>query len=132
VPKRSKESEEVVELTFPDGSKENHRKGITPQEVAGSIGPRLAADAVAAKLDGLSVDLNTPIERNSKFEILTWDSKDAKEVLRHSAAHILAHAVTELYPKSLPTIGPAVEDGFYYDFDMQPLSSDDLAKIGQK
>jgi threonyl-tRNA synthetase len=129
--KKQKESE-VVELTFPDGSKKQYRKGITPQEVAASIGPRLAADAIAAKLDGLQVDLNTPIEKNSKFEILTWDSKDGKEVLRHSAAHILAHAVTELYPRALPTIGPAVEDGFYYDFDMQPLSSDDLAKIEAK
>ena len=129
--KKQKESE-VVELTFPDGTKKQYRKGITPQEVASTIGSRLTADAIAAKLDGLQVDLNTPIEKNSKFEILTWDSKDGKEVLRHSAAHILAHAVTELYPKALPTIGPAVEEGFYYDFDMQPLSSDDLAKIEAK
>jgi threonyl-tRNA synthetase len=129
---KKQKGSEIVELTFPDGSKKQYRKGITSQEVASSIGPRLAADAIAAKLDGLPVDLNTPIEKNSKFEILTWDSKDGKEVLRHSAAHVLAHAVTELYPKALPTIGPAVEDGFYYDFDMQPLSSDDLTKIEAK
>jgi threonyl-tRNA synthetase len=122
----------VVELTFPDGSKKHYRKAITPLEVATDIGRKLAADAIAAKLDGVAVDLNTPIEKNSKFEILTFDLKDGKEVLRHSAAHVLAHAVTELYPKALPTIGPAVEDGFYYDFDMQPLSSDDLAKIEAK
>lgn len=129
--KKGKETA-VVELTFPDGSKKQYRKAITPIEVANDIGRKLAADALAAKLDGIAVDLNTPIEGNSKFEVLTFDSKDGKEVLRHSAAHVLAHAVTTLYPKSLPTIGPAVEDGFYYDFDMQPLSSDDLAKIEMK
>jgi threonyl-tRNA synthetase len=126
--KKGKETS-VVELTFPDESKKQYRKGITPLEVASEIGRKLAADAIAAKLDGVAVDLDTPIEKNSKFEVLTFDSKDGKEVLRHSAAHVLAHAVTMLYPKALPTIGPAVEDGFYYDFDMQPLSSDDLAKI---
>nr|MDO8099779.1 threonine--tRNA ligase [Candidatus Njordarchaeota archaeon] len=123
---------DAVELTFPDGSKKKYRKGITPPEVANDIGLRLAADAIAAKLDGVPVDLNSPIEKDSKFEVLTFDSKEGKEVLRHSAAHILAHAVTELYPEALPTIGPAVEDGFYYDFDMEPVSSDDLKKIEAK
>jgi threonyl-tRNA synthetase len=131
MPAKGKETDSV-ELTFPDGSKKKYRKGITPLEVSSDIGPRLAADAIAAKLDGLPIDLKSPVEKDSKFEVLTFDSKDGKEVLRHSAAHILAHAVTELYLKALPTIGPAVEDGFYYDFDMNPVSSDDLRKIEVK
>lgn len=129
--KKGKETS-IVELTFPDGSKKQYNKAITPIEVADDIGRKLAADAIAARLDGVAVDLDTPIEKDSKFEILTFDSKDGKEVLRHSAAHLLAEAVTALYPRALPTIGPAVEDGYYYDFDMQPLSSDDLAKIEAK
>lgn len=122
----------AVELTFPDGSKKKYRKGVTPLEVASDIGRRLAADAIAAKVDGVPVDLNSRVDGDSRFEVLTFDSKEGKEVLRHSAAHILAHAATELYPQALPTIGPAVEDGFYYDFDMRPVSSDDLEKIEAK
>ncbi|MDH3267180.1 MAG: threonine--tRNA ligase, partial [Gammaproteobacteria bacterium] len=97
---------------------------------AASIGKRLARDAVAVRIDGEMYDLNRPIESDAAVEILTRDSDDGLELLRHDAAHVLAEAVKELWPGTQVTIGPAIENGFYYDFARQePFTEDDLAVI---
>jgi threonyl-tRNA synthetase len=116
-------------ITFPDKSKKNFKRGVTSLEVAESIGSRLANDAIAAKVEGVLVDLSRKISKDSKLEILTGSSIVGVEVLRHSCAHLLAHAVKRLFPKALPTIGPVIENGFYYDFDASPFSEVDLEKI---
>ncbi len=119
-------------ITFPDRSKKKFKKGITSLEVAESIGSRLANDAIAAKVDGVLVDLSKKISKDSKLEILTGSSPEGVDVLRHSCAHLLSHAVKRLFPKALPTIGPVIENGFYYDFDSSPFSDEDLEKIGSE
>src|ERR1700744_5790642 len=102
-------------------------------ELAASIGKGLAAAALAVKLDGEMRDLNRPIERDGKVEIVTRKSPEALELIRHDTAHILAEAVQELFPGTQVTIGPAIENGFYYDFARdQPFSTDDFPKIEAK
>ena len=105
-----------IQITFPDGAVKEFPQGTTALEVAMSIGPRLAADALAAKLDGRLVDLSTPIERSAPIQFITPSSPEGLEICRHSAAHVLAAAVTELFPDAHPGVGPATETGFYYDF----------------
>jgi len=122
----------MITITLPDGSKKEYKKGITAIEIAESIGKRLAKDALAAKVDGKLVDLFYKIENDAKVEIVTYDSDDGKYVYMHSTAHILAHAIKELYPKAKPTIGPPVEEGFYYDFDDLEITPDDFKKIEEK
>ena len=119
-----------VQLTLPDGSVKQVERGTTVLQVAEGIGKRLALAAVAGKLDGQIVDLATPIENDAAFAILTFDSPEGKDVYWHSSAHIMADAVLRLFPKSKLTIGPPIDDGFYYDFDADvTFSDDDLAKI---
>jgi threonyl-tRNA synthetase len=121
-----------VTITLPDGSTRDVERGTPVIEVAASIGKRLARDALAARLDGALVDLGTPIERDARLEIVVPASADGREVLRHSTAHVLAQAVTDLYPGSRYAIGPAIEDGFYYDFELPGgarFSDDDLVRI---
>jgi len=120
-------------LTLPDGSKKEFPKGATSLQVAESIGKRLASDALAAKVNGKAVDLNAPISEDSTFEILTFDSPAGKEVFWHSASHVLAKAAKELWPHLKLTIGPAIEEGFYYDFDAEkPFAEEDLKKLEEK
>lgn len=122
-----------IQITLPDGSKKKIAKGATAKDVAESIGAGLLRAALAAKVDGALVDLSFKIEKDAKVEIITPTSKEGKEILRHSAAHVLANAVVELFPGTLPTIGPAIEEGFYYDFFVKkPFTSEDLAKIEAK
>lgn len=119
-----------IRLTFPDGSERQYDAGTTPAEVAGDIGPRLAKAAVAAKLDGELVDLGRPIHEDSSIEIVTFDTDEGKELYRHSAAHVMAQAVIDLFPGTKLAIGPATADGFYYDFDSPTtFTEDDLPKI---
>jgi threonyl-tRNA synthetase len=119
-----------IKLTFPDGSEKQYDAGTTPAQVAEDIGPRLAKAAVAAKLDGQPVDLGRPIDEDASIEILTFDSDEGKQVYRHSASHVMAQAVLELFPGTKLAIGPATADGFYYDFDSPTAFSDeDLPKI---
>jgi len=107
-----------------------YETGTTAQEIAKSISEGLARMAVCAKVDGKLVDLNTPLERDCEVQIITNKDKEAKMVLRHSAAHVLAQAVKTIYPNAKLSIGPATEDGFYYDFDFKtPIGQDDLDKI---
>lgn len=122
-----------ITITLPDGSKRQYSAGITPGQVAGQIGKRLEEAAVSAKLDGKPYDLFRPIDKDSDLAIVTKDSPEGLEVLRHSTAHLLAQAVKELYPSTQITIGPVIEDGFYYDIDCpQQLTPEDLPKIEAK
>src|SRR5712692_3064883 len=99
---------DTVKITLPDGSQREYPKGVTPAEVAASIGKGLAKAAIAAKVDGDWVDLDRPIERDSAVMIVTPDSPDGREVIRHSTAHVMAQAVTDLLPSARYAIGPAI------------------------
>ncbi|PIN87193.1 threonine--tRNA ligase [Candidatus Woesearchaeota archaeon CG10_big_fil_rev_8_21_14_0_10_44_13] len=121
-----------ITVTFPDSSKREFEAGITPKEIAESIGPRLAKEAVAAEVDGKLADLSASLHKNSKLKIITVKDKEAVSVLRHSTAHILAEAAISLFSYAKPTIGPVVEEGFYYDFDHKPFNPEDLDKIEKK
>lgn len=124
---------EQVKVALPDGRVLELKKGTTFGELASQIGRSLAKAAIAGKKDGELVDLNTPLLEDSQVEIVTLDSPEGREIYRHSSAHILAQAMQELYPGTRLGIGPAIENGFYYDFDVQlPLSSDELGKIENK
>jgi threonyl-tRNA synthetase len=120
----------MIELIFPDGSKRHFHKSSTGREIAASISKSLEKKALLVKVDGELLDLDRPLEAGGKFEILTRDSPEALETIRHDVSHIMAEAVQELFPGTQVTIGPAIEDGFYYDFARdEPFSLDDLAKI---
>ncbi len=122
-----------VVVTLPDGSKKNVSKGTTIKDIAFSIGEGLGRAAVFGKIDGEAADLSKPIEKNAQVEIITTKSKEALETLRHSTAHVLACAVVELFRGAKPTIGPAIDDGFYYDFYVEkPFTLDDIEKIEAK
>ncbi|MBP7190300.1 MAG: threonine--tRNA ligase [Rickettsiaceae bacterium] len=123
----------MIKLTFPDSSVREFKLGTTGQEVASSISMSLAKDALAISLDGQMVDLSLPINKDAAVRIITPKDKEALEIIRHDAAHIMAEAVKELWPDVQITIGPAIENGFYYDFVRDvPFSTDDLAVIEQK
>jgi threonyl-tRNA synthetase len=107
-----------VTVKLPDGSTREYPAGVTPAEVAASIGRRLADAAVAAQVDGVTVDLDRPISADAELAILTGDSADGLYVLRHSTAHVLAQAVLDLFPGARYAIGPPITDGFYYDFEL--------------
>ena len=120
----------TIQLTFPDGTVKEFPQGITALEVAKSIGPRLASDALVAKVDGRVVDLSSPIESSSPIQFVTPPSPEGLEVYRHSSAHLLAAAVLELFPDAHPGIGPPTETGFFYDFFREkPFTEDDLKNI---
>jgi threonyl-tRNA synthetase len=117
-------------LRLPDGSERAVPAGTTARAVAESIGPRLARAAIAAKLDGEIVELERPLPHSGAFEILTEAHPDALPVLRHSSAHVLASAVRRLFPEAGIGFGPAIDDGFYYDFDVpRPFTPEDLERI---
>ena len=120
----------MIELIFPDGSKRPFEDGVTGKDVATSIAISLAKRAVLVKLDGELLDLDRPLPHGGKFEILMRDSPDALETIRHDASHVMAQAVQELFPGTQVTIGPSIEDGFYYDFARaEPFNPDDVAAI---
>jgi threonyl-tRNA synthetase len=119
-----------VRVTLPDGSVREIASGTTARGVAESIGAGLARAAVAARVDGAVWDLDRPIERDVSLAILTDRDPDALAVLRHSAAHVLATAVRELFPGAGIGFGPPIEDGFYYDFEVpRPFTPEDLERI---
>ena len=121
-----------IKITLPDGTVKEFAKGITAGEIAFGIGRRLGEDALIAKIDDRLVDLSFKIDEDSKIKIITCKDSEGIEVFRHSTAHILAHSVAELFPDAKPTIGPAVEGGFYYDFDIEHhFTPEDLEKIEQ-
>ncbi len=123
----------MVALTFPDGARRDYPPGTTGLDVAKGISPSLAKRTVAMALDGAVTDLADPIERDSKIEFLTRDDPRALELIRHDAAHVLAEAVQSLWPGTQVTIGPVIENGFYYDFFRnQPFTLEDLPVIEKK
>ena len=118
---------EQIQLTLPNGDVLTMERGVTPGEVASSIGPGLAKAALAAVVDGETVGLMDPLESDADIRILTLKDPESLPVLRHSAAHVLATAVRELLPSAGIGFGPAIEEGFYYDFDVDtPFTPDDL------
>ena len=119
-----------IQLNLPDGSQRRMPAGITGQAIAEKIGSRLAKDALAIKLDGNLQDLNLPVVNDAKVQIITFGSREGNDVYWHSTSHLMAHAVKQLYPNARLAIGPAIEEGFYYDFDFdRPFTPEDLAKI---
>jgi threonyl-tRNA synthetase len=123
----------MISLQFPDGSRREFKPGVTGREVAESIAKSLAKKAVAMSLDGQVKDLAEPIKADAKIRILTRDDKEALDLIRHDAAHVMAEAVQELYPGTQVTIGPVIENGFYYDFARtEPFTPEDLPVIEAK
>jgi threonyl-tRNA synthetase len=124
---------ETIQITLPDGSTRDVPRGTTAGQIAQQIGPRLAKEALVARADGELVDLFKPLESNTKIAILTSKDPEAVQVFRHSAAHLLAAAVMELYPNVKLGIGPPIENGFFYEFVREePFTPDDLEKIEAK
>ncbi|MCF7798409.1 threonine--tRNA ligase [Candidatus Woesearchaeota archaeon] len=119
----------MVEITFPDGNKKQYEAGVTGLQVATDISEGLARAALAVEIDGKLVDITTTITTDCKVRIITFRDSEGVKLFWHSSAHLLAHAVQRLYPEALPTIGPAVENGFYYDFDNLNITMDDFPKI---
>ncbi|MDW4462485.1 threonine--tRNA ligase [Staphylococcus saprophyticus] len=119
-----------IKIKFPDGNTKEFDKGTTTEDIAQSISPGLRKKAVAGKLNGKLIDLTRPIESDGDIEIVTPGSDEALEVLRHSTAHLMAQALKRLYGEVHFGVGPVIEGGFYYDFDMEEsISSDDFEKI---
>ncbi|MBR1575970.1 MAG: TGS domain-containing protein, partial [Bacteroidales bacterium] len=133
----------MINITFPDGSVRAYEKGVTAYEIAASISPRLAADVLAASVKlagdapeskGTTYDLTRPIESDATVTLLKWDSDEAKHVFWHSSSHLMAEALEALYPGVKFGIGPAIENGFYYDVDLAgaSITDADLPKIEKK
>ena len=120
----------MIEITLPDGSKRPFDHPVTVQDVAASIGAGLAKATLAGKVDGQLVDASFPIEHDASLQIITDKSPEALEILRHSTAHLMGQAVQRLYPGAQVTIGPVIDNGFFYDFAYErPFTPDDLPKI---
>ena len=120
-------------ITLPDGSIRRFDHPVSPREIASSIGPGLAKAALAAKVDGKLVDISEGIDRDASVAIVTDKDPEGLDVIRHSTAHLLAYAVKELFPDAQVTIGPVIEDGFYYDFSFKrPFTPEDLVAIEAK
>ncbi|MEA4918912.1 threonine--tRNA ligase [Proteiniphilum sp.] len=107
----------MIKITFPDGSVREYEKGVTGIEIANSISPRLAQEVLAASVDGVTWDLTRPIEQDASVRLLKWDDEEGKHAYWHSSAHLMAEALQILYPGIKFGIGPAIENGFYYDVD---------------
>ena len=123
----------MISITLPDGSSREYEPGVSGADVAASIGPGLAKAALAIKLDGDMIDLATPIGADAAIEIITIKSPEALDLVRHDTAHVMAEAVKELYPETQITIGPNIEDGFFYDFARPTaFTPDDLENIEKR
>ena len=122
-----------LNITLPDGSQQSVPSGTRPLEIAAKISPRLAADAVVARVNGELFDLTRPLETDADLQILTTKSPEALHVYRHSTAHLLAAAVLELFPETKLGIGPPTDTGFYYDFQRDAkFTPEDLERIEAK
>jgi threonyl-tRNA synthetase len=123
----------MIQVTLPDGSKREYPGPVTVAEIAASIGPGLAKAAIAGKVDGKVVDTAYTVAKDSPVSIITPKDPEGLEVIRHSAAHLLAYAVKELFPEAQVTIGPVIENGFFYDFSYKrPFTLEDLAAIEKR
>ena len=120
-------------ITLPDGSQRSFEKPVTVGDLAASIGAGLAKAALAGRVDGKLVDTSYLIDRDAAVAIVTAKDADGLEIIRHSTAHLLAQAVQAIYPDAQVTIGPVIDDGFYYDFAFsRPFTPDDLVKFEAK
>lgn len=127
------DSQKQILISLPDQTTRNFSAGVTGTEIAATIGTGLLKAALAIKINGKLCDLSLPIDQDASIEIITLKSDEALELLRHDTAHILAEAVQELFPGTQVTIGPSIENGFYYDFARaEPFTPDDLSKIETK
>ena len=124
----------MIKITFPDGAMKEYEKGITAYEIAMGISPRLAADVIVASVNGEIYDLDRPIEADAELKLHKWEDKEAKKAFWHSSSHLMAEALEALYPGIKFGIGPAIDNGFYYDVDLgdRQISDEDLAKIEAK
>src|ERR1700734_415830 len=123
----------MVALTFPDGARRDYPNGTTGLDIAKGISPSLAKRTVAMALDGAVSDLTDPIARDAKIEFINRDDARALELIRHDAAHVLAEAVQSLWPGTQVTIGPIIENGFYYDFFRNhPFTPEDFPAIEKR
>ena len=124
----------MINITFPDGSVKQFAEGVTPLQVAESISPRFAADVLAAKINGEEWDISRPVDKDASIELFKWGDPEGKHAFWHSSAHLLAEALQELYPGVKFGIGPAIENGFYYDIDPgeHKITAEDFPKIEKK
>ncbi|MEO6907887.1 MAG: threonine--tRNA ligase [Abditibacteriaceae bacterium] len=122
----------MIRITFPDQSIKEYEDGISPREIAKSISNRLGKEALGALVDGKPWDLTRPLIGDCALQILTWNDPQGREVYRHSSTHLMAQAVKALYPDAKLTVGPPLEDRYYYDIDMPALSESDFEKIEAK
>ena len=124
----------MIDIKFPDGSVRQYESGVTPLQVAESISPRFAADVLAAKVNGEEWDISRPIASDAEIQLFKWDDPEGKHAFWHSSAHLLAEALQELYPGVKFGIGPAIENGFYYDIDPgeHKITAEDFPKIEKK
>ena len=124
----------MVKITFPDGNQRDFNRGITPLEIAKSISEGLARNTISALVDEKQVEVSTPITEDATVQLLTWNDDMGKKAFWHSSAHVLAQTILDFYPNAKLTIGPAIENGFYYDvdFDGEILSEKDFEKIEKK
>ena len=123
----------AVSITLPDGSRKEMPSGLTVKEIAEQIAPGLARRALAAKVDGVQVDLSYPVSSDVNLQILTSRDPEMLDIFRHSSAHLLAAAVLELFPEAKYGVGPPTEEGFFYDFQMsRPFTPEDLEAIEKR
>src|SRR5438270_12379563 len=123
----------MPDIRLPDGAVKHFDAPVSVAQVAASIGPGLAKAALAGKVDGTLVDTSYVVDRDASLAIITEKDADGLDVIRHSTAHLLAYAVKELFPEAQVTIGPVIENGFYYDFSYKrPFTPEDLAAIEAK
>ena len=123
----------MIKITFPDGSVKEFAEGTTAYRIAESISPRLAADSLAASVNGTTVDMMRPIDTDATVRFYKWDDAEGKHAFWHTSSHLLAEALEALYPGIRFGIGPAIENGFYYDVDSPvPITEADLPRIEQK
>src|SRR3954469_9979954 len=123
----------MIHVRFPDGAEREYPEGSRGADIAGSISKSLLKRAMAMKVDGTVRDLSAPVPNGASLEFLTRDAPESLELIRHDAAHVMAEAVQELWPGTQVTIGPVIENGFYYDFAREePFRPEDLAAIEAK
>ena len=124
----------MITITFPDGKTRTYKKGVTGLEVANDISPRLAAEVLAMKVDDVVTDIRLPITEDAAVQFLKWEDDQGKQVFWHSSSHLMAAALEEVFPGIKFGIGPAVENGFYYDVDSgdRQLTEADLQVVEKK
>src|SRR5690606_27477603 len=124
----------MIDITLPGGSIRQGKENVTPMDVAKSISEGLARNVISASFNGITIETHTPLTNNGSLVLYTWNDKEGKQAFWHSSAHVLAQALQQLYPDVKLSIGPAIENGFYYDVDLgeQSISEKDFKTIEDK